>query len=246
MAVGSFHPHLRTTASKLSFVLDAHLTKHPSSSSMTKEVTKGKKGQEEPTEDDEVIEINTLEEEELAEEEVEVVEIKELEEEEPTEKSKCWKKKNQLKTSKLLKSIRWKKKNRLNKKIKLLKSKSWKKKNRLRSYGCWEFSSALAYSDEQAFLRARRSSDEASFQWFNDKRGDQGQEGLFRRRLHSRRRDGHLPMFSAQDQEELPKSSSSLVAVATDEVGDSRLDKVVESGSAVGEAVEGGELDEEA
>ncbi|KAG6517466.1 probable zinc metallopeptidase EGY3, chloroplastic [Zingiber officinale] len=63
----------------------------------------------------------------------------------------------------------------------------------------------------------------------------------FRLRLRSRRRDGRLPMFSARDQEELPKSSSSPVAVATDEVGDSRPDKVVESGSAVG-----GELDEEA
>ncbi|XP_074555837.1 putative zinc metallopeptidase EGY3, chloroplastic [Curcuma longa] len=64
-------------------------------------------------------------------------------------------------------------------------------------------------------------------------------------RLSSRRRDGRLPMFSAQDQEELPKSSSSPVAVATDEVDDSRPNKVVESGSAVGEVAEGRELDEE-
>ncbi|KAG6517464.1 hypothetical protein ZIOFF_020856 [Zingiber officinale] len=67
-----------------------------------------------------------------------------------------------------------------------------------------------------------------------------------RLRLCSRRRDGRLTMFSARDQGELPQSSSSLVAVATNEVGDSRPDKVVESGSAVGEAAEGGELDEEA
>ncbi|XP_074583901.1 putative zinc metallopeptidase EGY3, chloroplastic [Curcuma longa] len=40
-------------------------------------------------------------------------------------------------------------------------------------------------------------------------------------RLLSRRRDGRSPMFSAQDQEELPKSSSSPVAVATNEDGNS-------------------------
>ncbi|XP_042385744.1 probable zinc metallopeptidase EGY3, chloroplastic [Zingiber officinale] len=52
-------------------------------------------------------------------------------------------------------------------------------------------------------------------------------------RLLSRRRDGRSPMFSAQDQEELPKSSSSPVAVATNEDGN--------NGSPVAQAAEEGD-----